>query len=160
MQASETKILPLNSKDIPAIVKIHKKCVSTTNAQKYPKEVIEEWLDQINEDNVRSQLNSTEWLKLEKNKEIIGFCQYDLEDQELYQIQILPEYQGKGYGSTLYSKIERNFLEKDCRKIGLFATLNAIPFYKSKRFIEIEKVEFPLEKTTIQMMKMVKKLSC
>lgn len=158
MQPKEAKVSPINSKDIQTIVEIHRKCIAFTNAQKYPKEIIKEWLEQINIDNIREQLNSTKWLKLEKDTNIIGFCQYDTTDQELYQIQILPEYQGKGYGSTLYSRIEKDFISNECDKMELFSTLNAVPFYKSKGFTEVEKVDFPLKETTIKMVKMVKKL--
>lgn len=101
------KIKKANKDNISEIVEIHKACVSKTNAKSYSKSVIKEWLTQISEQNVLYQMNKTIWLVLIKDDNTIGFCQYDIEGGELYQMQILPKHQGKGYGKYLYAFIEK-----------------------------------------------------
>lgn len=145
-----------NKKDISTIVRVHKECVSQTNAKAYLGTVIKEWLKQISEQNVLDQLGTTTWLILAKESKIIGFSQYDLKKEELYQIQILPEYQKSEYGKYFYDFIEEDFIKNKKSKITLFATLNAVPFYKSVGFNRIKTVKFPLGNKSIEMVKMCK----
>lgn len=128
--------------DISKIVEIHKKCISETNAKVYDKEIINNWLSLINEENVLSQFENTTWIVVKEDTSIVGFAQYDLEDMDLYQIQIDPEYQGNGYGKELYNYIEVDFRKNNKDKIMLNATLNAVPFYKSLGFKEIENISY------------------
>lgn len=128
--------------DISKIVEIHKKCISETNAKVYDENIINNWLNLINEDNVLSQFENTTWLVIKEDNIIVGFAQYDLEDMDLYQIQIDPNYQGKGYGKELYNYIEEDFRKNNKSKILLNATLNAVPFYKNLGFKEIENISY------------------
>ena len=128
--------------NIKNIVKIHKKCIVETNVNTYDPKVIESWLEQINEKNVLSQFDNTSWIIIKKSNKIIGFGQYDLEDQDLYQIQIDPGYQGRGYGKKLYRYIEKEFIKNNRNKISLNAALNAKDFYISLGFKPLENILF------------------
>lgn len=147
-------IKPLQTADIPKIVKIHKRCIKITNAKTYNPEIIEAWLSQINEDNVIIQLNSTSWIAITTNEGLVGFAQYCIEDAELYQIQIDPKYQGQGFGKKLYKYIEQEFINAKTNKIALNATLNAVPFYTSLGFANTGNICFD----GIDMVKMEKTL--
>jgi len=137
-QNENLKIKKANEEDVSTIVDIHKVCIS--------KQAV---LDQI---------DTTVWLLLINENSVIGFCQYNLEGKELYQIQILPEHQEKGHRKYLYEYIEDDFIKNNKSKISLFATLNAVDFYKSVGFKPIKKIKFPLTKGYIDMIKMSKKL--
>ena len=128
--------------DIPSIVEIHKKCIKETNSKAYNKEIIDNWLNLINKKNVLSQFENTTWVIIKENNTIVGFAQYDLEDTDLYQIQIDPNYQSKGYGKELYKYIENDFIKNNKDKVTLNATLNAVLFYKSLGFREIENITY------------------
>ncbi|MBP7785715.1 GNAT family N-acetyltransferase [Patescibacteria group bacterium] len=147
-------ITQAKKENIKNIVIIHKKCIVETNADIYDPKVIESWLGQINEKNVLSQFDNTSWIIIKKSNKIIGFAQYDLEDQNLYQIQIDPDYQGKGYGKKLYRYIEKEFIKNNKNKISLNATLNAKRFYTSLGFKTLENILFG----DIEMVCMEKKL--
>ena len=81
-----------------------------------------------------------------------------MKDKELYQIQIDPNEQGKGYGRKLYDYIENDFRINKAKQISLFATLNSVQFYKNLGFNVIKEIEFPLVKTKIKMIKMSRAL--
>jgi len=158
MKNKTKRISKIQNNDIPRIILIHKECIAKTSANYYADEVINEWLEQITEENVKDQLDNSTWEKLIVNDEIIGFCQYDLEEQELYQIQILPKYQGKGYGKFLYKHMENEFLKNENKKVLLFSTLNAKKFYENMGFEIIKKMKFPLDNTKLEMYEMRKDL--
>lgn len=140
------------------IIDIHKRCILETNSKYYNSEQIGEWVSTINIQNVKDQLKNSSWIIIKERNNIIGFAQYSIEDKEIYQIQIDPQEQGKGYGKRLYEYIEKEFRKKNISSIFLFATLNAIPFYKKIGFKVIEDIEFQLIKTKIKMFKMIKVL--
>ena len=95
---------------------------------------------------------------MENYGKIVGFAQYSLKDEVLYQIQIDPNEQKKGYGKMLYKYIENDFRESNISNISLFATLNAISFYKDLGFNIIKEKLFKLTDMEIKMVEMSKKL--
>ncbi len=153
-----TAITKITKADIPQIISIHKDCICKTNSMLYPAETIEEWLKQITPENIETQLATSIWEKLEVNGGIIGFCQYDLKDKELYQIQISPEFQGKGYGKFLYLHVEKAFIQSKADIISLNSTYNAKGFYENLGFKIIKEVQFPLGDFKLGMFEMKKTL--
>ena len=148
-----------NQRILQRLIEIHKECISKTNSQFYNQEQINEWISTIKLENIQNQLDSTTWIIVKNNHEIVGFAQYCLEDKEVYQIQIDPIEQGKGYGRELYKYIENDFKFNKIKHISLFATLNSVQFYKSLGFNVVEEIKFPLVKTEIKMIKMSKTLN-
>ncbi|GEM_PF-964603 len=155
-QTEMVNLLEATKEDVADIVNIHKDCILKTNSKTYSENVVKEWVNQINEKNVLDQFSNTKWLVLKEANSTVGFCQYDLDGEELYQIQIDPSFQGKGYGKFLYSFIERDFINNRKEKISLFATLNAVPFYESLGFKKVKSIEFPLDNEKIEMVEMAK----
>jgi len=140
------------------IVDIHRLCISQSNAPFYPPEVIEEWLDQVNIDDTISQLKYSSWIVVEDEGEIVGFAQYSLPEEELYQMQVNPTLQRKGYGKELYEYIEEDFKKNNIKEMELYSVLNAIEFYKSLGFEKKEKIFLPMKKTKTELEVMTKKL--
>jgi ribosomal protein S18 acetylase RimI-like enzyme len=145
-------------KTFEKIVDIHRLCISQSNAPYYPPEVIDEWLDQVNIDDTISQLKYSSWIVVEDEGEIVGFAQYSLSEEELYQMQVNPTLQRKGYGRELYEYIEEDFRKNDIKKMELYSVLNAVEFYKSLGFKKKRKIFFPLKKTKTELEVMTKKL--
>jgi len=129
-------------KHIKDIVKIHKKCVLVSNSKLYGPEIISSWVNNINEKNVLSQWENSTWLVIKENNKVVGFAQYSLKEKELFQIQVNPDYQGKGFGKNLYIYIEQDFLKNEIENISLNSTLNAKQFYKEMGFFETGKIDY------------------
>lgn len=140
------------------IADIHRQCILKTNSKYYAIEQIEEWLSTVNVKNIKDQLKNTTWVVIEEENHIIGFAQYSIKDKELYQIQIDPLLQGKGWGTKLYKYIESEFKKEKIGTISLYATLNAVPFYEKEDFKIVKNIQFKLVKTKIQMIEMRKVL--
>jgi len=145
-------------KTFEKVVDIHRLCISQSNAPYYPPEVIEEWLGQVNIDDTISQLKYSSWIVVEDEGEIVGFAQYSLSEEELYQMQVNPTLQRKGYGKELYEYIEEDFKKNNIKEMELYSVLNAIEFYKSLGFKKKRKIFFPLKKTKTELEVMTKKL--
>ncbi|MBU1159940.1 GNAT family N-acetyltransferase, partial [Patescibacteria group bacterium] len=133
--------------DIKDIVRIHKRCVLKTNAKVYAQKTIQEWLGQISVKNILWQFKNTKWFVIKINNKIVGFCQLSLREKSLYQINIDPRYQNKGYGKILYNFIEKYFKKNKIKTIFLNTTINAQLFYKNLGFKKIKSTEFKLDKT-------------
>lgn len=146
----------LGKEDISKAVCIHRNCVCKTNSLSYPADVIDEWLSQITAKSVQNQLNNFDWYVVRDGVVVVGFCQYSLEDGELYQIQIDPDYQGRGYGKSLYDFVENDFKKHGKTKITLNSTLNAVPFYEKMGFKRVKDITFPLRDKSIKMVLMEK----
>ena len=146
------------SRDIPAIVQIHKSCVRIMNATAYPASVISVWLKQIKANSVRKQFHNSKWIVLTRTTRVIGFAQYSIGDKKLYQINISPRYANKGLGKLIYVFIEREFMKRKAKIIELDATLNAVPFYKALGFRKVKTISFKLGSSKIRMIQMKKQL--
>jgi len=155
---NEIFIRKANKKNITRIVEIHRKCVSTTNSKSYPNKNIKEWLEQINAENVECQLKNSLWYVMKKDKTIIGFCQFDSNDKELYQMQIDPDYQGSGYGKMLYEFIEKYFRKKKVSRISLYSTINAVEFYKKLGFLVTKPIKLKMRTLYNDLFEMEKSL--
>lgn len=153
-----SKIRKVTSKDITNIVKLHRKVVSQTNAKLYEPNIIKEWLSQITTENVKNQLKvvTTSWYILELDSKIIGFCQFPVAKRIIYQLNIDPEYQGKGYGKTLYNFMEKKFIESEAKEIELNSTLNAVTFYEHLGFKIKQNIKYKLIDTEMDMFEMSK----
>jgi ribosomal protein S18 acetylase RimI-like enzyme len=130
-------------------VNLHRKVVIEENGKYYSKEIIKEWLSQISPENISQQLSikDTPWYLIENEDKLVGFCQFSTDDGCLYQINIDPQYIGKGYGKQLYSFIENKFISVGEKKIELWATINAKEFYEKQGFAVVKKIKTKLVKT-------------
>jgi ribosomal protein S18 acetylase RimI-like enzyme len=153
------QITKLQKNQLDTVVNIHKTCVSETNSKVYPKPVIQEWLNQINANNIVEQLSNSEWIVAKTNDTLLGFAQYSVEDGYLYQINVLPDFQGQQLGKRLFEYIEKEFKDKGVDEIKLNSTLNAVPFYKKLGFTELEPISFLLDKERLEMISMNKKVT-
>ncbi len=138
------------------LVEIHKLCILETNSKYYDSEQIKEWISSVNIKNIQEQLTNSSWIIVKEKETIVGFAQYCLNESEIYQIQILPQYQGKGYGRELYRYIEKEFRDKNIATISLYSTLNAVSFYEKVGFKKIKNIKFNLSKTKVEMIEMKK----
>lgn len=153
------KIDFLKPEEISNVVDIHRKCVSEINSLFYPPNIIDAWLSQITQQDVKDQLNSSCWVVMRDAGKIVGFCQYSVTQGEIFQIQIDPIHQDKGYGAALYKFIEKDFVKNNKTKVFLNSTLNAVPFYEKMGFTKEKNILFSLgNNIEMEMVRMTKKL--
>ncbi len=143
-------------KTLLEILEIHKSCVLKTNSKTYPSEIIEEWLSTLSLEDIKEQLKNSSWVVVEENNKVLAFAQYSLKDKEIYQIQVKPEKQKKGFGKKLFGYIEKDFKKNNIKSITLFSTLDAVNFYVKLGFAKTKNIQFPLKKQSLNMIEMRK----
>jgi putative acetyltransferase len=158
---NKIKIRKVSSKDIQKISDLHRKVVTKTNVKCYSKAIIKEWLSQITPEGVKYQLKdkTTPWYLLELNSKIIGFCQFSIVEKTIFQLNIDPNHQGKGYGKTLSNFMEKRFRNAGVSNVGLNSTLNALSFYKHLGFKVKNPIKYKVIKCEMDMFEMVKALN-
>ena len=95
---------------------------------------------------VLSDIRENIVLVMEKNNKIIGTVRLIKKDEESYYLKkfaILPEYQGRGLGTILFTEAEKRAAEKNCNKIFLHSSTeeeHLVKFYDRLGFecIEVE----------------------
>lgn len=144
--------------EIPDLVELHKRVVLQTNSKQYDADVITEWSNEITIGSVKNQLQSktTSCYTLIKDHKMIGFCQFSIDQNYIYQLNIDPEFQGLGYGKYLYKFVEKKFIKSGSNSIELNSTLNAKLFYKSLGFKSIRPIKYKLINSVMDMVKMRK----
>lgn len=147
-----------NKEDIKEIEKIHKDCVKKINAKFYSSAIVQEWLKQISAENIKDQFKNSIWAVLLIKEKIVGFVQFSIRTKELFQINIKPSLNGRGYGKKMYEYIEKYFIKKRVKIISLNATLNAVKFYNKLGFKKVKRIKFKLNNEFLEMIKMEKHL--
>ncbi|MFH1336217.1 MAG: GNAT family N-acetyltransferase [Candidatus Zixiibacteriota bacterium] len=149
MNPDKTTIREVELQDVDSIVNLHRKVVAQENGKCYSPEIIKEWLSQISPKSVSQQLSikDTPWYLIEDDGRLVGFSQFSIEDKTFYQINIDPEFKGKGYGKKLYQFIEDRFRSAGVDKIELWSTINAKEFYEKQGFTVVQKIKTKLINT-------------
>lgn len=132
--------------DAKVITELHKKVVREVNSEFYSPEAIKEWLDAISEENTRKQLQNSDWIVAEIDGKIIGFGQYSVDDEEIYQINVNLNFLKQKIGKSLYDYMEDKFRTAGKKKISLNSTLNAVGFYQRLGFVEKGEIHIGLVK--------------
>ncbi len=109
----------------------------------------------------KTEENVIKWIENKKTysvtavagNSIVGFGLSNV-DGEILLLYVLPEYNRKGIGRTIYQYIEKLLLQNNVTKIVAYSTITAKPFYTAMGFsqfgvsVKVGKFEgeFPLEK--------------
>ncbi len=144
----------INKKTLHDILKIHEACILKNTSKTYSPEIIEDLLSTLSVENIKEQLENSSWIVLEKENKVLGFAQYSLKDEKIFQIQIEPKKQKQGYGGKLFNYIEKEFKRNNIENITIFSKLDTVNFYKKLGFESIKNIQYPLKNNSIEMVKM------
>lgn len=121
--------------DCSAIYNITRQSIQKTYPKYYPAEVVTFFLNHHSEENIRKSLeNSDVWI-LEKNGKPIatGAC----EANHITRVYVLPEEQGKGYGTFIMNQLELH-IAQSYNKAILDASLPASSLYEHRGYKTLE----------------------
>lgn len=117
------------------IVRLIHRVSLEVNIKDYSKESMEKLCERVNQEFIkkRSELFNTYIVLDEKN--IIGVGTigpyYDsLTETSLFNIFVLPEYQGKDIGKLIMNTLENDYYYKRADRIEIAASITAVEFYK------------------------------
>jgi GNAT superfamily N-acetyltransferase len=108
----------------------------------YPKDLIESWTSDLTVSS--SMISKMIVYKFIFEDKIVGFYILNQPEDETIELEflfVLPDFIGKGIGNQLIQHAFEEAKQLNCDKMKLIADPNAVPFYESKGFLEIDKIE-------------------
>ncbi|MFB6095330.1 MAG: GNAT family N-acetyltransferase, partial [Halodesulfurarchaeum sp.] len=81
----------------------------------------------------------------ERNGDIVGFGQVDLEEAEIVAVYVDPAYDRQGVGTTILDALETKAMERGLEGLTLLASLNAARFYERNGYRQVERTEYELQ---------------
>jgi putative acetyltransferase len=97
-------------------------------------------------------------LVAEIGEAVVGFAVLNLESGSLLSLYIQPGQGGTGIGSTLLGHIETSASMNGADTLGLLASHNAVGFYESHGYEQVEEVEREIGGEAISFVRMEKAL--
>jgi len=99
----------------------------------YPGSAVDFFHNHHSIENMKKQMPNEFTLVLTDNNKIMGTG--TLSGNEIKRFFILPEYQGKGYGKTLLTELEKNIDKNKFDKFTLASSLGAVGFYQKNDYV-------------------------
>jgi putative acetyltransferase len=158
MQAS-IEILPASCGDLARLFEVRNQSAHDGCRHVYTPEQLRVWLSRPLPNKVSELLTQGNVLVAKAHNEIIGYGALDPTDKVVEAVFVIPAYAGKGVGRALLDAVESLAQKLDLGELQLFASLNAVPFYRKAGYVFIEHGELPLtESLVLEYEKMEKRL--
>lgn len=126
------KIFKATQNDLDTIYKIVHKTINNVYPLYYPTDVVQFFLDYHSIESIKKALDSEYILLLELDGNIIGTG--SILNNEIKRMFILPEFQGKGYGSLLLKELEQEAANEGYDTVILDASLPGYSLYEKSGY--------------------------
>ena len=144
-------IRPAKEEDFEVIHAIHMSAIQELCTQSYSDEEIKQWTNGQKPARYLRHIKDPKHhiYVVEFDGEIAGFGHLAKSSDEAYEkdremeikaLYVSPQNTAQGIGTRLYLFLENLAKEMECKKLIVKSSLNAIGFYESKGFFELEKV--------------------
>lgn len=121
----------------------------------YPKEVVDFFCGLHNRENIAKDIGSGNVGILVVNNQIVGTGSH--EGNHITRVYVLPEFQGKGYGSYIIQCLEDEIAEK-YHVVLLDASLPASHLYEERGYRTIKHEKWPVENDVVLVYEVMEKL--
>ena len=108
----------------------------------YPKEVVDFFCELHSLDNIREDIDNEKVYALFDNDVLVGTGCFL--DNHITRVYVLPEYQGKGYGTYIIKQLE-NEIKKKYDSAVLDASLPAVMLYEKLGYKTVNHNKYPLK---------------
>ncbi len=151
-------IRKFETKDAEAVSALIAKSMRTTNAKDYTAEMIESTLNRLTPENIIQRAGWMHFYVVCDNSTVIGCGAIGsywgkLDESSLFNIFVLPEYQGKGIGRKIIETLEQDEYFLRAKRIEIPSSITASEFYRKlgydyKNGVRIidEEQHIPMEK--------------
>lgn len=130
------KIVRADIKDIETIHNIVHSTINRVYPKYYPEGAVEFFLSHHSLDNIKKALAEEYIILIECNGDIVGTGA--LKENEIKRMFIIPEFQGRGYGSILLDKLEQQAVNKGFVDVVLDSSLPAYSLYEKRGYSSIK----------------------
>jgi len=120
---------PALESDAPAVWRVHTASVQALCAGWYSEQEITVWIARLVADAYRRAIRAHSMVVAERDGDVVGFGELDLERREVVAVYVLPDATGAGVGSALLAHLEATARSHGLVRLTLCASLNAETFY-------------------------------
>lgn len=154
--------------DGEAIRGVHLSSITELGGQSYDQDQVEAWAHDRDPDEYPIESRKTYFLVAEQDGEILGFGYMKPEadeylesavDGEVTAIYVHPSTCRQGVGTQLYTELEAEARRQGIKSLGLWASLNAVPFYEAHGYQRVtdhvHELHDGIEVTVVEMLKSI-----
>lgn len=120
--------------DIDSLVAVQQSAIQIACRGFYSDADVAGWIAGIGRASFAEGIANQEVFVAEHEMEIIGFVQLKIGWAEIKELHVVPRHFRKGIGRALEKLAEEVAKQRGIPKLALFATLNAVEFYRSVGF--------------------------
>lgn len=139
--------------DENAIRRVHRESILGLGPRGYDDEQVQAWASGCDSADYVEAITADPiyYLVAEREDRVVGFgsLNYDVSqdeyetpiDAEVTAVYVHPAAAGAGIGTTLYESLEADARKNACSVLGLWASLNAVPFYERHGYQRVRSID-------------------
>lgn len=130
--------------DCDSIARVHHAAVTGIHTTLYTPEEIQSWATPKKPESYEESIRSKEFFVAEDDGLVIGFAILKPENGEVEAVYVSPEAGGRGVGLALLRQMDEQARAHRLSVLHLYASLNAVPFYKRAGYVAQEQSKYRL----------------
>lgn len=130
--------------DCQSIVRVHSAAVTGIRTTLYTPEEIQSWAIPKKPESYQDAIRSKEFFVAEEDGVVMGFGVLNQESAEVEAVYVSPEAGRRGVGLGLLQKLDERARSHGLAVLRLYASLNAVPFYKRAGYVAREQSKYRL----------------
>jgi putative acetyltransferase len=130
--------------DRDAIWRVHTHAIQALCAGWYAERQIAVWVARLSPDLYRGAILHRVMLVAEREADVVGFAQLDVERREIEAVYVVPDLVRRGVGSALLRAVEEVARGQGIGRLQLCASLNAQAFYAAHGYRPLQKEQHRL----------------
>lgn len=140
-----------NPEDAAAIRDIHLASIRGLGRERYTEAQVDAWAHDRDPSQYPIEVEETAFFVAERGGSIVGFGWLRMEpdpdfaaevDGKIGAIYVHPAVARQGVGTTIYQALETQARGAGLRSLGLWASLNAVPFYEQFGFATVRELTY------------------
>ena len=146
--------------DRELIWRVHIRAIKEICKSHYSEDELQSWSGVLKPLRYKEAISSKTFFVAEESDVIVGFGQLDQENGRVEAMYVSPDHIRRGIGRKILYALESVAQKSDLTVLHLWASLNAIPFYKSAGYTVQQQTSHLLPFRMVARVSMVKKLPC
>lgn len=148
------KYIKATGENIDCVFHIVQNTVKTIYPKYYPKEVVDFFCELHSRENIARDIENGDAGILVVDNQIVGTGSHD--DNHITRVYVLPEFQGKGYGSFIMQCLEDEISEK-YHTVLLDSSLPASHLYEQREYHTIKHEKWSVENDVVLVYEVMEK---
>lgn len=144
MYNTDMRIRRARLEDSVELARLHRSTIRHVNSADYDINVIEGWANRSTAKKFRDFHTKSIRIVAVENEKIIGFGEIIKENGNLGAMYVHKEYIGKGVGTKIMERLEKEAVKLHVHKWEFAASVTSMPFYKARGCTVTKKIKHKL----------------